>query len=217
MAVTPSPPVKIESCQKQEKPKCPNYLLAVVQLSTKGCDQKINVSGRNKAGFIASPSISLWTLFKVSHLANCGPPLLSELQYTHVTLCPKLSQTRGPETEICFDPSGATLGCGIGGMLALRCAGCKKQVGPSSQSIIPLRPKKLAMPNMPPNKRPPMPAPAGSPDTLGLQGTACQIDQFAATSPLPPGHKTVKMAPLCVLICYSNPNNHCKWMVPSII
>ena len=71
-------------------------------------------------------------------------------------------------------------------MLALRCAGCKKQVGPSSQSIIPLRPKKLAMPNMPPNKRPPMPAPAGSPDTLGLQGTACQIDQFAATSPLPP-------------------------------
>ena len=157
-----------------------------MQLFTKGCDQTINVSGRNKAGFIASPSISLWTLFKVSHLANCGPPLLSELQYTHVTLCPKLSQTRGPETEICFDPSGATLGCGIGGMLALRCAGCKKQVGPSSQSIIPLRPKKLAMPNMPPNKRPPMPAPAGSPDTLGLQGTACQIDQFAATSPLPP-------------------------------
>ena len=66
--------------------KCPNYLQGVQLSTNKGCDQKINLGGRSKAGFIASPNISLWTLFKVSHLENCGRPLLS--QCTHVTLQP---------------------------------------------------------------------------------------------------------------------------------
>ena len=66
--------------------KCPNYLQGVQLSTNKGCDQKINLGGRNKAGFIASPNISLWTQFKVSHLENCEPPLLS--QCTHVTLQP---------------------------------------------------------------------------------------------------------------------------------
>ena len=102
-------------------------------------------------------------------------------------------------------------------MLALRCAGCKKQVGPSSQSIIPLRPKKLAMPNMPPNKRPPMPAPAAAQTPWACRALHVKLTNLLLQAHFPPGHKAVKMAPLCVLICYSNPNNHCKWMVPSII
>ena len=75
-----------------------------------------------------------------------------------------------------------------------------------------VEPKKPAMPNMPPNKRAAMPGPGG-PQTPEGGPWACGALHIKLTNLLlqaPPGHKTIKMAPLCVLICYPNPYDHCK-------
>ena len=218
--------------------KCPKYLLCVQLSPNKGCDQKINLGGRNKAGFIASPNISLWTLFKVSHLENCGPPLLS--QCTHILLFSLFGQTQNlsPVETYCSVSNRmrtkrdnfAKLNSwfylirvvqrvgGIGG-LALRCASCKNQVGASLAIHYPGGgPKKPAMPNMPPNKRAAMPATRRDPQTPEGGPWACSPLHIKLTNLLlqPPSGRSKRLR--CVFWCAIQIHTitHCKlqkWMV----